>query len=566
MDKRKRRHFRRYKKISQFDLLLENKTYKAEMVNYSVDGIVIIIEDSPPVSEGAILDLTVSEPSIQTKGEVVWIERSGSHIRLGIKKIGHLNGFLKDYNLADILTGLQRRKITGILEIRNDPLFKKIYLREGHVIFSESNQSDVNLGDILLREGKIKPEQYDHFLDVLKRTGKKQGAVLVELGYLNPRDLILLVKNQVEEIIMSLFDIENGRFKFRECPMPDGVVTLKLSGIDLIYRGMKRMSNRYNLEAYKDFYQLSDDSIFRFSSDHLGFFQSLRLDDAGKEILSYIDEKTTIRDILLLSRYSEFETLKTLYALLSTGIIEVKVVSSGDTKYAAEGTPVENVKKATDRMIPREIIDKIEYHYIKFKKAGYYDILGLGESATFEEIKRAYHKGVKEFHPDRYSCLFSEDVRTKLNAIFSFITEAYAILSDPEKKRWYDSQLSHKKHQKTSNAEIAKVRFEEAMSEFRNKDFARALEFFGQASYLDSSIAKYHYYYGLSLSKLKRYKEAERAIQKALRIDSSNADYLAELGYVYLSMGFLRRAKRSFEKALKLSPSHRRANEGMLNV
>jgi len=48
--------------------------------------------------------------------------------------------------------------------------------------------------------------------DIKGRTGKKQGAILVELGYLSPKDLFWGVKFQVHEIILSLFRWGTGEF------------------------------------------------------------------------------------------------------------------------------------------------------------------------------------------------------------------------------------------------------------------------------------------------------------------------------------------------------------------
>jgi len=565
VDKRQRRHFRRYKRRSQFDLVFDKRTFRAELIDYSGSGVGIIVESSLPVTEGAVLDLALSEPAIHTEGEIVWLKRSGKGIKIGIKKIGIFHGLLRDYILADVFIGLQRRKMTGILELRNDSLLKKVYIRDGEVIFSESNQSDDGIGEILLREGKISSKQYVHFKDVSKNTEKKHITLLVELGYLKPAELVWAVRRQSEEIIMSLFGMENGSFEFKECPVSDKVITLKLSPVNLIYKGINRISELHKLKKIENLLQLSDNSLMCFSSDPLNLFQSITLDDAGREVVSYIDGKTSIKDILLLSHHSEIETRKILYALLSTRIIDSKD-SKSELKHTSdnpEEISAEDIIRKSKREIPQEIINKIETTYTTFLNAGYYKILALRESAPFDEIKRAYHKAVKEFHPDRYSYLDSEHLRHKLNTIFNFITEAYAILSDPEKKKQYDSQLSYKTVQKTSNNELAVIRFEEAIREFRNKNFTQASEFFGQAVYLDSSIAKYHYYYGLSLGKLKRYKDAGRALQKALKIDPINADCLAELGYVYLDLGFEARARNSFEKALRLSPSHKRAGEGM---
>jgi molecular chaperone DnaJ len=61
----------------------------------------------------------------------------------------------------------------------------------------------------------------------------------------------------------------------------------------------------------------------------------------------------------------------------------------------------------------------------------YYEILGVPRNATKEEIKRAYRRLALQYHPDRNK---SPDAEEK----FKEISEAYAVLSDDEKRRLYD--------------------------------------------------------------------------------------------------------------------------------
>lgn len=61
----------------------------------------------------------------------------------------------------------------------------------------------------------------------------------------------------------------------------------------------------------------------------------------------------------------------------------------------------------------------------------YYEILGVDEDADQEEIKKAYKKLAKKYHPDRSDSDKAEDK-------FKEIGEAYSVLSDPEKREQYD--------------------------------------------------------------------------------------------------------------------------------
>ena len=69
-------------------------------------------------------------------------------------------------------------------------------------------------------------------------------------------------------------------------------------------------------------------------------------------------------------------------------------------------------------------------------KRDYYEVLGVSKSADDAELKKAYRKLAKKYHPD------VNPGDKEAEAKFKEATEAYTILSDPEKKKMYD-QFGH---------------------------------------------------------------------------------------------------------------------------
>lgn len=70
------------------------------------------------------------------------------------------------------------------------------------------------------------------------------------------------------------------------------------------------------------------------------------------------------------------------------------------------------------------------------QKRDYYEVLGVGKSADDAEIKKAYRALAKKYHPD------VNPGNVEAEAKFKEASEAYAILSDPDKRRQYD-QFGH---------------------------------------------------------------------------------------------------------------------------
>jgi len=74
-------------------------------------------------------------------------------------------------------------------------------------------------------------------------------------------------------------------------------------------------------------------------------------------------------------------------------------------------------------------------------KRDYYEVLGLNKGASEEEIKKSYRKLAMKYHPDRVSTLGDAE-KKEAETKFKELQEAYASLSDPQKRQMYD-QYGH---------------------------------------------------------------------------------------------------------------------------
>jgi molecular chaperone DnaJ len=71
-------------------------------------------------------------------------------------------------------------------------------------------------------------------------------------------------------------------------------------------------------------------------------------------------------------------------------------------------------------------------------KRDYYEVLGLSKNATADEVKKAYRNLALKYHPDRVT----SDKKKEAEEKFKEISEAYEVLTDPNKRTNYD-QFGH---------------------------------------------------------------------------------------------------------------------------
>ncbi|HLG22835.1 MAG TPA: DUF4388 domain-containing protein, partial [Candidatus Manganitrophaceae bacterium] len=205
------------------------------------------------------------------------------------------SGRIRDVRLPTLLQFLRRERKTGILTLRRNDLHKFIYLQEGDIVFASSLYQDDRLGEMLLKAGKIKFDQYEKSVDLLKKTGKRQGTILVEEGMITPKDLFEGVLFQVKEIIASLFTWIDGEYAFDEGPLSsEDVITINMSTANLILEGVRRINDWTRL--MNDLPPLNH--VLQVATDPRDLFQTMNMTSMERDVMRQVDGRRSLRDIL----------------------------------------------------------------------------------------------------------------------------------------------------------------------------------------------------------------------------------------------------------------------------
>lgn len=343
---------------------------------------------------------------------------------------------LKKFNFPEILVDLHRNRKTGTLTIYTGDVTKKVFFDKGNAIFSSSTDEEERLGEMLIKLGKITIEQYDKSVEVLKETGKRQGTILVELGYLTPKDLVLGVKAQVREIIYNLFPVEFANYAFEEGPLPNReVITLQMSVGTLIYEGMKRINNVVRVK--RDMPDM--DSVLVVNENGDDCFRDIVLSPRDKAMLASIDGEKTIKELVDSSPSATFEAMKTLYVLYITGKVVLRETPFHAEKQSAGGVEgVSSLSVAEDEF--HERVNELFSHLHNLKP---HDLLGIDETSDAETVQNNYYKLMNKYHPDQGTSSTDPIMVDKLIAISEEIQKAYTLLRDDDKRKEYFHDLTH---------------------------------------------------------------------------------------------------------------------------
>lgn len=185
-------------------------------------------------------------------------------------------------------------------------------------------------------------------------------------------------------------------------------------------------------------------------------------------------------------------------------------------------------------------------------KQNHYEVLGLGKTATSEEIKASYRRLAKQWHPDRFA---DGPEKEEAEVRFQALTEAYNVLSDENLRRRYDQGDLEEKQVSLENLDQttqAKLFFANGVNHFKNGEFTEAADYFSQAVKIQPEVAKYHAHVGEACSKIpSRYKEAVTAYEKALELEPYNYRWHISLGRIFKNADMPLRAKKCFEAVLR---------------
>jgi len=505
---------------------------------------------------------------------------------------------------------INQRKLTGGLRLTQGQVKKVVYFERGEIYAVSSNLAQESVLALLERTGRLDQARASE-VKALVAAGKPLGEALIERGGVTREELAKLRAEQVAPIISSLCEWEEGDYQFDEGVRVEGGPP-SVATRDLILGGVRRVSKAAALwRAVGD-----AQTQIKLAPDAAQQFSQLKLQPQEAFLLTRLEAPIQIGELLTISGLSEEETLRSVYALYCAGIIK-RTGYTAALKMAAQKPSAPPVQPQTTAQDGQETIREIKrMARLVTESKDDYEILGIGPAATQAEVKRAYHRLAKKYHPDRHQQGADAKTIACLGSIFARIRQAYEAIKDraplageataeaaPARKTQpapaaappppvvnsttqaaaaVSPTASSGKAQSTEtkvaaeaerresvfNApQCAEINYQGAVARYEAGDIPGAIEYLNEAVQLAPDNATYHAQLANLLAhNPRRRKQAEIHLLRAIELDRQNPTHHIHLGLLYKVIGFLARAESQFVIALNLDPLNKTAGKELKAV
>ncbi len=168
-----------------------------------------------------------------------------------------------------------------------------------------------------------------------------------------------------------------------------------------------------------------------------------------------------------------------------------------------------------------------------------YKVLGVSPSSSDDEIKKAYRKLAKKYHPDNFS---DSPLREQAEEKMKEINEAYDRIQKMRSGKGSSDSYSHGSY-RTDTSSSSGIYYEIRVA-INNGSYAEAERMLNNIS-SESRGAEWHFLHGCTLYGRQWYFEAESELRRACELDPSNLEYRTAYMNIKSRADFSQRAYRT---------------------
>jgi hypothetical protein len=186
------------------------------------------------------------------------------------------------------------------------------------------------------------------------KSDKELGLLLINAGYLTQQDILAGIRQYIIDIVYRLFTWVDGFFRFdNDVLPPDDRIVMRLDLENIIIEGARRMREWEQLQEELPNLDMALDFIERPGAN----IRDVNLNVEEWKVVSYINPKNSIRQIMRANKMNELEIRRIVYALIQAGLVEV--VRPPGMPLPPQARQVPAVDKRQQSSLVNRLIDRI---------------------------------------------------------------------------------------------------------------------------------------------------------------------------------------------------------------
>jgi hypothetical protein len=472
-------------------------------------------------------------------------------------------GSLAQVALPEVLRSIASRELSGSLEVTSRPSIRTLYFDRGFIVFTASNSESDRLGQCLLEAGKLTEKELALAAELMK--GKRRiGEAIVAAGFLTQDELGRELADQARRIATSLFEVEEGDYRFEQGPCAIPVeLRLSLSLYRIQLEGIRKMKNEALVESVLP----SAESQVRLSRYPPFSFEEVRFLPIELLVMEATQKPRSLGAIVKRVGKGRREVLQALYGLLAAGIVE-RLQPGVDSQALKVQEEVGSFQlSALDHEAPPEAAANVRQEVLlafeNSERVSPSELLAIEDGSAPEAIEKAYEERRALWVEKQKAVENEKTLFLKVEEIQKRLADAKAALL---KKPAEAAQSTARARAKEPSEELKRLLREIKLRKLV-QDQEGVISLLYEVVGIEPENAKYELLLAQALAShpVMRTK-AERHFRRALSKDPQNAEAHYLFGRYYQSFEMRSRALAEFKAALAINPKLSEARSALVEL
>ncbi|MBN2382196.1 response regulator [bacterium] len=234
-------------------------------------------------------------------------------------------GSLAEKPIEALLHLLFVERETGKLVLRKGKLRINLFFKSGNLIFAQTNIKKLTLANYFYQAGKLTGQQYETSEREVRQHKKSREAAIRSLGYLTDEEIRFGMNLLFQDIVYLAFKWDEGDYYFIRHREPKSMGwQLLQSTANLIVGGIRRIDFLKRIDERIP----STEAVLQKSQNPLTRFQNVSLKTDEKDVLDLVDGSRSFGVIENTASLITRRARNILYALLVSGLIEVRTTAT----------------------------------------------------------------------------------------------------------------------------------------------------------------------------------------------------------------------------------------------